>query len=580
MNNKTYCVISGNLKFRSALHIGSGRGEIGTDAPLRRNERGEIILPGTALGGVLRTTATYIAPHLNFKESQQKTCLALSRQQNNNKKPKVCGCPVCHLFGEIHPSEEQEGEIGGRASRLWVYDAQLVQSSDPFIRDRVGIDRATGSAARAVHAKFDQEVIPVGADFSIQMELEDATEEDQILLAAVLAEWEAGRVWLGAGKGRGLGNAILSQVHCSKNLLENSKELLDYLKLTSRSNSTKEEIGWLAEYTSQARNIAVPGKRPFVEVEFLLEMESLFLTQDSTASGMLGFDHVTLLDGVPGSAHNLKLLLPGSGVRGALRSHAERIARTIASINAYQKDRPLESFKNSCPACNPLQNNADLPLAQCSKLNGLEINQEPDPKNLCLACQLFGNTQQGSRLRVMDAPLEGDPVWKTIDFLAIDRFTGGGLDGAKFDAAALWQPKFNAHLFLEEPQDWQLGWLSLILRDLAEGYISFGFGAAKGFGQAKGTGFTVCCGFLGDEWGSLTANNEVKDAPGFYRLAQFTEKDWETSHKLVKGWIQAFSEEVNNFSREPGKLNPLAADNYFKEVEELYPIIRQEDRHE
>ena len=89
---------------------------------------------------------------------------------------------------------------------------------------------------------------------------------------------------------------------------------------------------------------------------------------------------------------------------------------------------------------------------------------------------------RGSRLVIEDAALQAgtDPVFKVQDFLAIDRFTGGGRDGAKFDAVGLWRPAFTARLRLENPQAWELGWLALVLRDLAEGWLSVGFGRRQG----------------------------------------------------------------------------------------------------
>jgi hypothetical protein len=44
---------------------------------------------------------------------------------------------------------------------------------------------------------------------------------------------------------------------------------------------------------------------------------------------------------------------------------------------------------------------------------------------------------------VEDAEAQSEPIKKVLDFLAIDRFTGGGRDGAKFDAFASWNPSFT-----------------------------------------------------------------------------------------------------------------------------------------
>ena len=219
-------------------------------------------------------------------------------------------------------------------------------------------------------------------------------------------------------------------------------------------------------------------------------------------------------------------------------------------------------------------------------MNGLKHDKEPGNNDLCLACQLFGSAQKGSRLRVMDAPISGIPVWKAVDFLAIDRFTGGGVDGAKFDAAALWKPVFSVRMFLEEPNSWELGWLALTLRDLAEGRLSFGFGSAKGFGRATARDFVLRFGFVSDqEWGGQVAVNEVQNAPGFYRLAQFSASDWTSNVPAVKGWVKDFILKVDDFDRSKGDLRPLRKDTYFKDgaqkiiqdLVKLYPLHSQEE---
>lgn len=587
MSGKRYCAVLGELTFNTALHIGVGRGGVGTDSPLRRNNRGEIILPGTAMAGALRSLATRLAPYLSLPDGKRSTCLALEPKQpedtQNSKTPQICGCPVCHLFGEIRPNENAAERLGGRASRLWVYDAAMRHATGTFVRDGVGIDRETGTAARAGRVKFDQEILPAGAVFAIRLELDDASEEDQMLLAATLAEWMAGRSWLGGGAGRGLGNATLTNVRYVKNSMADSKELLTFLKSTDPVSSAQEEPAWLASNLTQARARVDLGGKPFVETEFDLQFEGLFLTQDATAAGMLGFDHVSLIDGVPGFTPGLKPVLPGSGLRGALRSHAERIARTLASYQAMQKGKAegaAQIFKNTCPACNPLQDNPKLPLARCSELNNLPPRTEPSDDQLCLGCRLFGSSQRGSRLRVMDAPISGEPIWKAVDFLAIDRFTGGSLEGAKFDAAALWKPTFRVRLFLEEPEDWELGWMALVLRDLFEGYIPIGFGAAKGFGHALGKNLTLRCGFLSDkDWGGLAREKELQGAAGFYRMAAFTHPDWQTGMTEVTNWTKRFLSELSGVKRRQEFLEPLQVDTYFDKLESLYPMDGKEDHH-
>ena len=138
-----------------------------------------------------------------------------------------------------------------------------------------------------------------------------------------------------------------------------------------------------------------------------------------------------------------------------------------------------------------------------------KLEQEGAEDKLCLACRLFGSTWNGSRLRVEDAPFkEGAKVeYKVLDFLAIDRFTGGGRDSAKFDALALWKPQFSVRLFLDNPEPWELGWLALTLRDLQDGLTTVGFGHAKGFGQCTIEDQKLTIGLLHDDDFPLAASS-------------------------------------------------------------------------
>ena len=202
--------------------------------------------------------------------------------------------------------------------------------------------------------------------------------------------------------------------------------------------------------------------------------------------------------------------------------------------------------------------------------------EEVQDSQLCLACLLFGNTRRGSRFIVEDAFSQTNLPNKVLDFLAIDRFTGGGKDGAKFDAVALWKPEFSAHLHLENPADWELGWLMLTLRDVANGLVPIGFGSAKGFGQAEINKFTIDYGFISNEDFSGTAavaQTKLEPASGLYRVLT-----WETNLtspdagflKMANDWVTAFNAKVKKFEREDTRLQ-LKRDNYFDgDISKLY----------
>ena len=130
---------------------------------------------------------------------------------------------MCQLFGDINPQEQADQ---GTASRLWIADATLfippakkaagkependTDKSDPqppptYVRDGVGIDRPSRTAARQGAVKFDLEVLPAGTTFCLRLEWAGDELVAEELLVAALAEWQAGRGAIGGRTNRGVG---------------------------------------------------------------------------------------------------------------------------------------------------------------------------------------------------------------------------------------------------------------------------------------------------------------------------------------------------------------------------------------
>jgi len=559
----TYKIITGTLKARTAVHIGSGAGGDLTDALIRRDAAGAPVIPGTATAGALRALATRLAPRLGGE-----MCAALRGSDD------PCDCSVCHLFGDINPSNAEDAT--SEASRLLVFNARLNELPQTLVRDGVGINRVTGAAARAGRVKFDLEVLPAGATFELRMELRDTGPEDEQLLAAVLTEWKAGRAWLGGNVARGLGAFALQGIQYKTHALDDADTLLTFLKEDEVWQIADVQLNWLKKCLASVQITPPSDGNPYIArlwltVEGTLQAQGPLLTNDATTSGVSGFDHAPLLAQLGEWQYPM---LAGAGLRGVLRAHAERIARTLATLNANGR----EDFLQCCPACSPVESWEEASLASCDTLlkdANVPSDADVDDRHLCLACRLFGSTRRGSRLIVEDASYQptdqqDKPVLKMLDFLAIDRFTGGGAKGAKFDALVLWKPAFTLRLHLDNPAPWELGWLALVLRDLAEGQLSVGSGAAKGLGRVKLTDWTARLGYLDeqDALGAVQVGNGQKD--GVYTRVDLPGHS-EAWLRLADGWVKEFVQQVKAFAREDNL--HLKKDSYFNEhhLERLYP---------
>jgi CRISPR/Cas system CSM-associated protein Csm3 (group 7 of RAMP superfamily) len=400
----------------------------------------------------------------------------------------------------------------------------------------VGIDRTTGTAARAASAKFDFETIPAGTEFKITLELEDADDVDSYLLNLALYEWQEGRLRFGGNKSRGTGVLILKEVQCTKFVLNEPGGLMKFLRRNSEQHKPTSESHAVTTPKRTYHKSYSPdsgGVQSWLTIDFDLNAQGFFLTNDTTQATAEGYNHKSLL------------FLPGSSLRGAIRSQAERIARTLVNLEATNE----AEFLKRCPAPNPFVTRGD-------KQNGIEssaarIRQKaPDKRtvatNYDLAEQLFGSVDWGSRLTVEDSSTVENPLWKKLDFVAIDRFTGGAADSAKFDAYALWKPSFGCRLHLEAPQNWEIGWLLYVLRDIFDGRVPVGFGAAKGFGDVRLENLQLTLGYAYPE----AVRSDLVPLPDLPENGEmfFFEKRFNNWDEMVQtGWLKAWNTILENY---------------------------------
>ena len=168
---------------------------------------------------------------------------------------------------------------------------------------------------------------------------------------------------------------------------------------------------------------------------------------------------------------------PGSSLKGALRSHLERIARTLhpgrVCIPYYDPRRstpvpvPSEEHSYGC-GYSASGNTTSLIYA-----------------NSCAVCRMFGSLKFGGRFSIGDAYPSEDPTLETRNGVGIDRFTGGTVSGVLFDLQVLVDGKFEADLRLTNFELWQLAALNLLLMDMEDAIITIGSGRSRGLGRIR-----------------------------------------------------------------------------------------------
>lgn len=174
---------------------------------------------------------------------------------------------------------------------------------------------------------------------------------------------------------------------------------------------------------------------------------------------------------------------PGSSLKGVLRSHLERIARTLRPQSVCI---PYFDPKKGIPIPVP----SEACLHGCgyrSRGNGND-GSAAAYSDSCAACRLFGSLKFGGRFSIGDAyPVENHaPQIEPRNGVGIDRFTGGTVPGLLFDFQVLVGGIFEAQLRIANFELWQLAALNLLLADLSDEMIQIGSGRSRGLGRVKG----------------------------------------------------------------------------------------------
>lgn len=158
--------------------------------------------------------------------------------------------------------------------------------------------------------------------------------------------------------------------------------------------------------------------------------------------------------------HDGNPLIPGSSLKGVLRSTAERILRTVDTA-----------------VCDPLRD-------PCVK-----ADEELEPailrQRLCRVCRLFGSQQHAGRIQVGDLVAQGA---RTLvrDGVAIDRRELKTGEGLKYDYEVVAPGAvFKGRLRVDDPEEGELGFILTLLDLVDAGLVTVGGGASRGLGRLR-----------------------------------------------------------------------------------------------
>ena len=443
------------IELETPLHCGGGENN-GFDQPVIRDGYGLYRIPGSSIAGILRASAV-----------QAGTPAAL----------------VDRAFGFI-----EHGKAEGKASGscIWCQDALLLDLDNTlavakamkgdqvspvfsgiYIRDHVRLDLEKGAAIQG--GKFDEEFAPAGCRFVMEIRLDGWTgpvqKEMQELFVSLCSSVRHGAIRFGGKAAEGFGRIRCLDASLRSYDLTDAQQMEAWLNLPSlpyenkqlfpassgkevtlpaltlhRGNAEKNLIdSWVRANLEAAGPLLVGGGSRAVS-------QAEKVDSNEKQADML-FYMEPYLDYEKKTAR-WKRVVPGSSLRGVLRQRVYAIALVL-----FGRKERAEAVLDSI-----------------------------------FGCVKADQTRPG-KIAVQDAPLpEAKPT--LVQHVAIDRFTGGALDGALFAEAPVWKDKmrlpFYLHIHGLAPAEGAL--LLHALMDLAEGFLPVGGGTNRGNGVLLLTG--------------------------------------------------------------------------------------------
>lgn len=426
------------VELTSELHIGGvdevpDRDREGTVIRFCRNGLKEPTIPGRSIRGAVRAACNMLweerklkdDPHGVFSETNWKS---------------LWGDDLAH-----HEGDSPEDVLPVRRSALTFYAVSFPQYKDsdsgesPLPRRHgVGIDRTTGAASDG--ALYEHEFLPRGTRFNIRITAEgrdgEKMENEQSegipgpapsesvkkLLEFIVDVLRSGAVSLGGRTGSGQGT-----VQVIEPKLRRTSKTTDAGTLTAPADVLDALIGEDEEGTPIPLELGGWSLEEPARIKIIWwSPTGIFVAEDQELTDRRKEEAQKKNPEANGVTEPLRdpsvpwdeaqLLIPGTSIRGALRSRASRIARTVLTAEAENKLTPFTSHDvHDQIAAEP---NLVRYMFGCTEYRGAVTVHD------CLS------TERGKRIEVTHN--------------AIDRWTGGVIDGGLFTEAVYlgthWEP--------------------------------------------------------------------------------------------------------------------------------------------
>lgn len=440
-------IVKGILILDTPTCLGVGDTDSPVDLPILRDSiEDKALLTGSSIAGTLRN---YLREYnRGYNDYDRRTDL------------------TAVLFGDLFAYKDERDLAEKEKTRLKdddtqspliINDALSDQIIKAELRDGVSIDGKTRTAKDDF--KYDLELLQAGTQFPLFFELliEEGKDENQLkqALAIALSGFEKGEIAIGMKKRRGFGRCKVDNWQVWEFDLREEKHRLAWLTF---------DRDWASEYAIPSNDEKILGDigddqrdrftitATFSLIGSMLIRSGQSLQKDEDGKYRKAPDAVHLKSYRPNQQNPQEYIpltiISGTSLAGVLRHRAVRI------INTLDKD-----------------------LQIVDDIFGTDISDN-------------GNQNvKASRLIVYESEIKNTSEL-VQNRIAIDRFTGGALHGALFDAQPIFSGEVELKLELRNPKDkdneHEIGLLLLLLKDLWTGDLPIGGESSIGRGRLKG----------------------------------------------------------------------------------------------
>jgi len=503
-NNYRYCARV-LVQAQTPLKIGTGEAGLNTDEQAAIDSNGLPFIPGTAICGVLRHSFYKDTTNSSDKIDDSKKTEGL-KEENKSFSDKIDQDILNDLFGY------QKGK-NGTGSRLIFSEARIVGKQgkvidsycdidflDPFyskfhnlpIRDHCKINYR-GVTDKDEHGKFDSQVVFKGSRFMFDIEL-IGKKQDKKNWKCILNNLNSETFYIGGGTRKGFGKLEIIALDENIYNLKDKEDLKKYLEKSSKLDVPDKKLDVPhkeQDVPDKEKKLDVPDKEQdnqfssslnnFVKYELCLKPDDFFLF--SSGYGDQDVDLIAKKElciewkNEKPEFTQEKVLIPATSVKGAVSHrtafHYNRLTKVF--IDKIDLDDDIQGYKKSYKKYTDENNEAVKALFGFAK-----DSKGSDEK------------KQGRRGKVFFSDVFLDETKEKIfNHVAIDRYTGGAMDGALFDEKAVnTQENVVLNIIAEksalEDENIKKAF-ECTLKDITTGMLALGGSTMHGHGCFNGT---------------------------------------------------------------------------------------------